>query len=269
MRVIVTRPPRDAQRWVVDLSALGLQAVALPLIDVGPVDNSTALARAWQQLGDYSAVMFVSGNAVDYFFKAKPPAAGNSIALILSKTRAWAPGPGTADALLQWGVAMGQVDSPSLGAGQFDSEALWQVVQAQVRPGDRVLIVRGGDSAGAGSIGTGVGRDWLAQHLTGRGAVPEFVMAYQRRAPGLSAHDASLARAGAHDGSLWLFSSSEAIANLTTLLPGQSWARARALATHPRIAVAAKAAGFGGVQESRPLFSEVVVSLQRMAEFRP
>jgi hypothetical protein len=36
--------------------------------------------------------------------------------------------------------------------------------------------------------------------------------------------------------------------------------------THPRIAQAATAAGFGVVQESTPLFSEVVVSLQRMAQ---
>ena len=267
MRVIVTRPACDAHRWVGDLSVLGLEAVALPLIKIGPVDDPAAMVSAWQHLGDYVAVMFVSGNAVDYFFKSKTAVAGVFIDLVQSKTRAWAPGPGTADALLRWGVPPERIDTPAREAGQFDSEALWQVVEPQVHPGDRVLIVRGGgDSASAGAGSAGVGRDWLVQRLSGRGAEFDFVMAYQRSAPNFSACEASLARAAASDGSIWLLSSSEAIANLIALLPEQSWAGARALVTHPRIARAASAAGFVGVQESRPLFSEVVVSLQRMAQ---
>ena len=266
MRVIVTRPACDAHRWVGDLSVLGLEAVALPLIKIGPVDDPAAMVGAWQHLGDYVGVMFVSGNAVDHFFKLKTAVSNVFIDVEQSKTRAWAPGPGTADALLRWGVPLERIDTPVLDAGQFDSEALWQVVAPQVHPGDRVLIVRGGDSASAGTGSVGVGRDWLAQRLTGRGAEFDFVMAYQRSVPDFSASEASLARAAASDGSVWLLSSSEAIANLTVLLPEQSWAGARALVTHPRIARAASVAGFGEVQESRPLFSEVVVSLQRMAQ---
>lgn len=269
MRVIVTRPERDAHRWAMDLSMLGLPALALPLIKLGPVDNPSAIVMAWQHLGDYVGVMFVSGNAVDHFFESKQAVAGDLIGLVQSKTRAWAPGPGTADALLRWGVAHDRIDVPALEAGQFDSEALWQVVEAQVRPGDRVLIVRGGDSASVGAGSAGVGRDWLARRLAERGAEVAFVMAYQRSAPDLSPSEASLARTAASDGSVWLLSSSEAIANLIALLPGQSWADARALVTHPRIASAARAAGFGVVEESRPLFSDVVASLQRMPQVMP
>lgn len=269
MRVIVTRPAHDAQRWVMDLSALGLDALALPLIKIAAVHDSTEIFQAWQRLSDYTGVMFVSGNAVDYFFRSKPAVAGYLIGLIQSKKRAWAPGPGTADALLRWGVPPEQVDMPSREAGQFDSEALWQVVGPQVHPGDKVLIVRGGDSASVGPGGAGVGRDWLAQRLADRGVAVDFVVAYQRLAPDFSGSEESLARAGAADGSVWLFSSSEAIANLTALLPGQSWAGARALVTHPRITAAARAAGFGVVQETRPLFAEVVVSLQRLAQVTP
>ena len=36
MRVIVTRPQREAQRWVAGLAAAGHEALALPLIEVGP-----------------------------------------------------------------------------------------------------------------------------------------------------------------------------------------------------------------------------------------
>ena len=73
MRVIVTRPQRDAQGWVQELSAAGLDVVALPLIEIAPVADRSHLLRVWQRLGDYVGVMFVSGNAVDGFFSARPP----------------------------------------------------------------------------------------------------------------------------------------------------------------------------------------------------
>ena len=266
MRVIVTRPAHDAQRWVMDLLAVGLEAAALPLINIGPLDDRSAMISAWQRLGDYVGVMFVSANAVDHFFESKQALAGDLYGFEYSKTRAWAPGPGTGDALMRWGVQPGRIDMPEPQAGQFDSEALWQVVAPQVHRGERVLIVRGGDNASVGAGSAGVGRDWLARRLVDRGAVVDFVLAYRRMAPDFSAHESSLARAAAADGSVWLFSSSQAIANLTALLPSQRWSSARALVTHPRIAQAATAAGFGVVQESTPLFSAVVVSLQRMAQ---
>jgi uroporphyrinogen-III synthase len=187
MRVIVTRPQREAQRWVLDLSTLGLDALALPLIEVGPVAEPADLVRVWQQLADYVGVMFVSGNAVDHFFASKPPLAPEFIAQAAIKTRAWATGPGTARALLRAGVAPDRLDVPSLDAGQFDSEALWQVVGAQVQPGDRVLIVRGCDRSGSTPAGQGVGREWFANRLRQAGAQAEFVVAYQRCAPEFSA----------------------------------------------------------------------------------
>jgi uroporphyrinogen-III synthase len=261
MRVIVTRPQREAQRWVLDLSALGLDAVALPLIKVGPVDNPVDLLQAWQQLADYVGVMFVSGNAAEHFFASKPPLAPEFTTQAAIKTRAWATGPGTARALLRAGVAADRLDAPPLDAAQFDSEALWQVVGAQVQAGDRVLIVRGDDVAGSASAGQGTGREWFAERVARAGGRAEFVVAYQRGAPEFSADECQLARQAATDGSVWLFSSSEAVANLCVALPGQSWTEARALATHPRIALAARNAGFGVVCESRPTLPDVVASL--------
>lgn len=266
MRVIVTRPEREARRWVLDLSALGLDAVALPLIKVGPVADPAALVKAWQHLADYVGVMFVSGNAVEHFFASKPALAPVFIAQSAIKTRAWATGPGTARALMREGVAPDRLDVPALDAGQFDSEALWRVVGAQVRPGDRVLIVRGGDSATGASAGQGLGREWFANRLASAGAMAEFVVAYQRCAPDFSLHERELACQAATDGAVWLFSSTEAVANLTAWLAGQSWAQARALATHPRIAAAARNAGFGGVWESRPTLPDVMASLKRLGQ---
>ena len=268
MRVIVTRPQREAQRWVLDLSASALQAVALPLIEVGPVDDTAELVRAWQQLGDYVGVMFVSGNAVDYFFKSNPAVAPVFIAQAAIKTRAWATGPGTARALLRHGVAPERLDAPPVDAGQFDSEALWRVVSPQVQPGDRVLIVRGGDSLGSAAATVradqGSGRDWFANQVRQAGGQAAFVMAYRRGAPQFDSQQRELAAQAATDGSVWLFSSTEAVSNLSACLAGQSWAGARAVATHPRIAAAARQAGFGIVQESRPTLPELIACIKQM-----
>jgi len=262
MRVIVTRPEREAQRWVLDLVALGWDAVALPLIQVGPVTDCASLLQVWQHLDEYVGVMFVSGNAADYFFKQNQPLAPvftAQAAMKMRATRAWATGPGTAKALLRAGVAPELLDAPPLDAGQFDSEALWQVVSSQVQPGSRVLIVRGGDSAGAASQGSG--REWFAHQVAQAGGKADFVLAYQRCAPAFSEDERQLAQQAATAGAVWLFSSTEAVTNLCAALPGQSWAEARALATHPRIALAARNAGFGVVGQSRPTLPDVVVAL--------
>lgn len=263
-RVIVTRAQREAKRWAADLSAQGFDALALPLIAVGPVADTAALTQAWLRLDDYRGVMFVSANAADYFFAGKPPSAPDFSAQ--SGTRAWATGPGTARALLRLGVAPQRIDAPAADAGQFDSEALWQLVGGQVRPGQRVLIVRGADAEDATDSAQGSGRAWFAQRVAAAGAQPEFVVAYQRRVPVFSPSEQEQARQAASDGSVWLFSSAQALANLKTTLPGQSWLRARALATHPRIASAAKIAGFGVVCESRPTLAEVVAALKLQHE---
>lgn len=265
-QAIVTRPPREAAQWAADLQERGIAARTLPLIVVGPV-NAPVLREELQQarthLDRYRAVMFVSGNAVQYFFESNPvlPLDGKALAAI--KTRVWAPGPGTVAALTQAGVAPERIDAPGADAAQFDSEALWHVVAPQIGPGDRVLVVRGTNAPAAGG---GHGREWLAQQIAAAGGAVDFVAAYERGAPRLDAGQLALAQAAASDGSVWLLSSSEAVANLCAVLPTQQWGAARALATHPRIAQAARAAGFGSVLECRPAFDEVAASIESLYE---
>jgi uroporphyrinogen-III synthase len=220
-------------------------------------------------LDTFNALMFVSANAVQQFFALQPR--GQSP----DRPRYWVTGPGSLGALLQAGVARGQVDAPDSAAAQFDSEALWQAVQQQVRPGWRVLIVRGDtgtysgtDSASdnnATADSQGVGRDWLAARLTEQGAAVEFVVAYVRRAPQPSADTLALVQRAASDGTAWLFSSSEALGNLRAMAEGQSWSQARAVVTHPRIAQAARAAGFAVVCESRPALADLLASIESLA----
>lgn len=257
MRVIVTRPQRDAQAWVHDLTAAGYEALALPLIDIAPAADTQAVQAAWRRLADYAGVMFVSGHAVDGFFAARP---ADAQAFGVT-TRAWATGPGTRAALLRAGVAAEHLDAPE--AGQFDSEALWGVMHARVRAGSRVLIVRGADSRVI-TQAQGLGRDWFAQQVQAAGGSVDFVVAYQRRVPQWDAEQTLQAHAAATDGSVWLFSSSEALANLRTISQRQDWSQARAIATHARIVQAAHQTGFGTVRESRPTLADIRASLESL-----
>jgi uroporphyrinogen-III synthase len=252
MRVVVTRPENEARRWIDDLGRRGFEVLALPLIAIAPAADTAPLRERWRRLAGFRAVMFVSGNAVQQFFLLRPPGAEWP-----TGTRAWAPGPGTRAALLDAGVPQALIDTPAPDAAQFDSETLWQAVAAQVATGDGVLIVRGGDAQAASS-----GRDWLGDQLAAAGARVETVAAYLRRAPEFDAPRSALARAAASDGSVWLFSSSQAIGFLSHLLPGHEWSAARAVATHARIAQAARALGFGVVCESRPALDAIVTALE-------
>ncbi len=251
MRVFVTRPEDEARRWVRELRQRGIDALSLPLIAILPATRSEPLRQSWDSLAGYRAVMFVSGNAVRHFFGQRPAGAAWP-----KQTRAWATGGGTSESLLEVGMAASLVDSPPPQSAQFDSETLWQQVAAQVSPGDAVLIVRGGDASGQAA-----GRDWLADQLAAAGVRVDTVVAYVRGIPQLDASQLALAQAGATDAA-WLLSSSQAIAHLQALLPAQDWHAARAVATHPRIAQAARRAGFGVVCESRPSVDAVMAALE-------
>ncbi len=263
-RAIVTRPAKEAQAWVEGLRVLGVDATALPLITIGPVADPTALVDAWHSLAHYDAVMFVSGNAVAHFFAQRPADVALLFAALGSAPRAWVTGPASQSALQACGVLPAAIDAPAMDGAQFDSEALWRTVRPRVVPGYRVLIVRGNASSAshADPASQGVGRDWFAQQVQAAGGVVDFVVAYERRAPVWDASQAAWIAQAACDGSVWIFSSAEAVGYLGASLPQQAWTQARAVATHPRIAQAAREIGFGRVLQSRPLLAEVVASIE-------
>jgi uroporphyrinogen-III synthase len=274
-RLIVTRPAQEAASWVAALQAAGWPAQALPLIEVGePQDPGTrnALnhwrAHAWQM----DALMFVSAAAVQHFFAGVQPCA----AALTSSTRCWAPGPGTARALAQALQRLGlddrRIDAPPADAAQFDSEALWPVVQPQLRPGQQLLVIRGlsteGSSASeapADSALPGHGRDWLIRQCEAAGMRAQACVAYERRAPAWDAAARAQLAAGTAAGSVWLFSSSEALDHLKACAPQADWSQAGAITTHPRIAQRAREAGFGTVLQTRPALPDVLRTLESNA----
>lgn len=273
-RVIVTRPSHDADAWVAKLQQSGIKAQALPLIEIAAVSHTAdvdALQHACRNLSDYTACMFVSGHAVAHFFSQFSglkeaaaqsiqgrPAPVNIASTWPDKLRFLAPGPGTVAALLAAGIPASQIDAPAPDAAQFDSEALWQVVGQRDWRGAKVLIVRGKGDATDSSAGTG--RDWLLRQWQSHGCAVDVVSSYERRAPQFLKEQIELAKAASHDGSVWLFSSSEAVANLAGHpgLKDVNWRSARAIATHPRIQAAVQAAGWGVVQPSRPALPDIV-----------
>lgn len=237
---IVTRPALQATAWARELRAAlmargaagAVDVAELPLISIRALNDTAPLQAAWAGLARQSLVFFVSANAVRYFFEARPPGLAWPL-----HTLAAAPGPGTAGVLLQAGVPPAQVVSPARDAASFDSEQLWAVLRHRDWAGRQVLIVRGEE-----------GRDWLAEQLRTAGARPDYQAAYTRGEPELTPRDQALLAAarGRPGDHLWLFSSSEAVQNLMRYGPVAG--NTCALATHPRIAAAATAAGFAQVK---------------------
>jgi uroporphyrinogen-III synthase len=275
--VIVTRPETDAKAWLNAIQKAGHEAVYLPLIEIGPAPDSQAVDLAWQQWQRWQAVMFVSAQAVRMFFAQRPMQPG---------PRYWATGPGTRQALIEAGVAAHYIDAPNADSAQFDSEALWQVVSPSLKKQVPILIVRGNEdaldsnptltanaNASANSNPSnnqpvnpqGVGRDWLAQQIIQAGASVEFVIAYSRRPPQWSAPQLEIAKQAAFDGSVWCFSSSQAVLHLQAQLPNVQWNKACCVATHARIAQTARDVGFVHVLQTRPVLSDVLASLESLA----
>lgn len=228
-----------------DLAALGVHAVALPLIETVPPVNDQGL-RHWRTHWPHAhALMFVSGTAVRAFFDAP------AITPVAAHTRFWAPGPGTAQALTAVGVSNAAIDTPTLAAEQFDSEALWAVVHTQVQPG-HVLVVVGADE----------GRDWLAQRCEAAGATVHRCVAYTRQAPQPTPDWQQRWAQARQTGCVWLFSSAQALRHLQIMSPASDWSAITAVVTHPRIANAAHALGFGRVWVSRPTLADVLKTLE-------
>jgi uroporphyrinogen-III synthase len=251
MKVLVTRPAAQAEDWVLQLRAKGIDAAALPLIAISPAINTMPVVLAWVQLAKRKLVVFVSPNAAEQFFAVKPPGM-----FWPAHVHAASTGPGTSQMLLKLGVPRDKVIEPAADSAQFDSESLWTQLSLMDWQGAGVLMVRGDG-----------GREWLADKLAGQGAQLSKLVAYHSVPPKLAKPQRALLNAALAfpQHHLWLFSSSEAVTHLAAAVTFGNWNKAWAVATHPRIAARAQELGFSNVVQTRPAIDAVAACIQSFA----
>jgi len=188
VRVLITRPEQQADKWRVLLEQQGATTLTVPLMAITPLESAAARQQIKNQVMDfdhYRHAIFVSQNAAHYggewlldYWPQWP-----------IDTRFYAVGSATAKALqaLDCDVvaassdshpASGTVNNPALGTvdnpavGTMNSEALLALPELQNIAGDKVLIFRGQG-----------GRPLLAKTLTERGAQVEYCELYSRSCP--------------------------------------------------------------------------------------
>jgi uroporphyrinogen-III synthase len=243
--IAVTRPAGQAASLASAIQEAGGRALVFPVIEIAPVEDEAELAAACAELERFDLAFFVSPNAVEhalaYVLARRPWPAGLAVATV---------GKGSEAALRQAGF--GRVIAPDSG---FDSEAVLALPEFQTTAvaGRQVLIFRGDG-----------GRDLLGDSLVARGARVRYVTCYRRCIP--AADPAPLlaaARAGRLDA--LVLTSSEGVANLRAMVAPADWpalTTVPAVVPHPRIAEAARRAGFVTVLESGPGDAGVLAALR-------
>ena len=258
-QVLVTRPVQDAAAWMHAIEEAGWEAIEFPLLDVSPTLHLEGRQAVYQQILKSQAVMFVSANAVRFLAMAFKEQA-HWVNHFKHHARAWCTGPGTAAALIKCGIPESQIDQPFADAKQLDSEALWAVVQNQVSVNMTALFIRGADESGAIA-----GRDWLATQLENRGAQVQARAVYQRLPSQLSDAQKELVKQYVTQGAIWLFSSSACLHSLVDQCPDLDWSKAKAVVTHPRIAVLAQQLGWASPSIANPGIDSLLGSIKSLA----
>ena len=101
MRILITRPRIQADYFAEKLRSAGFEPIYFPVIEICPIENNTALDKAFGQLHCYAWMVFTSVNAVEVVFdKFSSLLLSNRVGL-----KFVAIGPKTAEALKMRGIA--------------------------------------------------------------------------------------------------------------------------------------------------------------------
>lgn len=233
LRVLVTRPARQASTLARAISAAGGEAVLLPGIDIEE-KSAVEIRAGLVSAADSDLLVFVSPNAARIALGAR-----TSGVALPARARVAAIGAGTAQELKKHGV-QGIITSRH----GSDTEALLKCPEIKaLGAGARVTVFRGEG-----------GREMLAQWLRERDVEVKYVECYRRRRPVRDAAELQpLWEKGAF--AAWSATSAEIVDNLFELA-GES-GRPRLLdaplfVTHPRIAGRAFALGVKTIFVSGP-----------------
>jgi uroporphyrinogen III methyltransferase/synthase len=160
-RIVITRARAQSTELWQKLHQLGAEAIELPVIELAPLDDYSALDGAIERLETYDWVVFTSANAVDYFLKRLRACDRDWRAV---RGRICAIGPATAKAL--------DPILPDLMPQEHHSEG----VAAAFRPYEmrcaRVLLPR-----------ASAARELIPEDLTAMGATVDVVDAYTNVIP--------------------------------------------------------------------------------------
>jgi uroporphyrinogen-III synthase len=190
--VLVTRPRTQAIELVSAIEKAGGSTFCFPVMEIVALDENIVSANA-AELAKPDVVIFVSRNAVEYGLRYTN---GGKVAVI---------GPATAAAVKSAGRI---VDIQS--ASGFDSEHLLAEPALQEVAGQHVRIIRGNS-----------GRALLAEELTARGAVVEYLSVYERRLPDIGEQALADIEARWRRGDIAVITvmSVQSLQNLVALLP--------------------------------------------------
>jgi len=252
--VVNTRPEEQAKALTASLEKLGATVFENPVIEISDLTDTLNSNSVQKNLAQCDILIFVSANAVKYFFRL---IATQNIDLNKgSRLPLWATvGKSTANVLAQQSLALlGKTISadifPQRGS---DSESLLKHPEFSDCSGKKILIVRG--------LG---GREFLAEQLRIRGADVDYLEVYQRRCPQCETAEKSrklLQRWQSQKIDFIIITSSEGLVNLLTILGGALYTEAnieqldhsqalyllassKILVVHEKIAAKARKLGF-------------------------
>jgi uroporphyrinogen-III synthase len=234
--VVITRPRAQAEELARTVAALGRTPVVLPLLEISPLPDQSALAATLARLADFALVAFVSPNAIDAAFEHIVQWPAHVTLAVL--------GEGSRAALARHGIdADGTTIVSPPDPAHSDSEHLLAALDLTAFAGRRVLIVRGES-----------GRELMADAFRAAGAQVETVAAYRRGVPVLTPELSGQLRSLLAQPNDWIITSSEALRGLVDLLhrldPDAVVAKMqhqRLIVPHARIAETARSLGLGQV----------------------
>lgn len=168
LRVLVTRPQQQANKWQALLQQQGATILRAPLLEIVPFTadqqspETGAIRSRLAHLQHYQHLIFVSQNAVHFGLQWMQ----DCDALLADYARCYAVGSATAKLLQDSGYHV------TAAGNTMNSEALLALPELQAVADQQILIFRGQG-----------GRPLLGQALEARGAAVDYLELYQRKQP--------------------------------------------------------------------------------------
>jgi uroporphyrinogen-III synthase len=246
-RVVITRPKVQNQKLNNRLTkvfleqGVALPIIALPLLEIVPIDSQELASALHLALDQTEWVSFVSPNAFlmcDQLLKKFGWTWPKHLSIAVV-------GGGSEQSILDSGIEYAQIIKPQ-DTGSWDSEGLWEaLLVAQPEWTNRRMVMIHGEG----------GRNFLSEHLKDAGAVIEEFAVYRRQ--GLSKEDIAWKSIDPTEHGIWVFNSSQAgdvlIKRLRELeIVEQFLQHETAIVSHPRILEKIQEIGFGEVLMIEP-----------------